>query len=198
MVLLYMFFHPDEFETRIIFTAVIERSTQTVVAAELGYVVGDIYTSATGAYCVSGCGTLQLACLGEVLRRAGLSFWDLGMTMKYKEEALQCFLLRRPQWLGLVKSRVRDPCAASFKEKLQAALLPLSNGVAATDLLLSPGYAGHTPVQCEESPGLMPKSQRKKLAKKVYLEQKRSLKRNESPAGETGGDFVMEAQQKKD
>jgi len=59
-----------------------------LVAGDLGYTVGTIYVSLSGfsnrAY--SSAGSVQLAALGGLLQHCGIELWDLGMTMKYKED----------------------------------------------------------------------------------------------------------------
>lgn len=55
-----------------------------LVAGEIGYAVGRVYTSVTGFHAVSGAGTVQLVLLAHVLQRAGAAFWDLGMESDYK------------------------------------------------------------------------------------------------------------------
>jgi leucyl/phenylalanyl-tRNA--protein transferase len=55
-----------------------------LVAGEIGYSCGGVYTSMAGFYRLSGAGKVQLLCLGVLLRRAGYAFWDLGMPMEYK------------------------------------------------------------------------------------------------------------------
>lgn len=88
-----------------------------LVAAEVGFIVGDIYSSATGAYSSSGAGTLQLAVTGEAMRSAGCRVWDLGMEMEYKSAALKCVPLERKRWLKFVREHAADPLVAEGIEK---------------------------------------------------------------------------------
>ncbi len=50
-----------------------------LVAGEIGYIYGSIYTSMTGAYRkeYAGAGSVQLACTGAWLVKAGIRLWDL-------------------------------------------------------------------------------------------------------------------------
>ncbi|TDH73386.1 hypothetical protein CCR75_006403 [Bremia lactucae] len=59
-------------------------ATNTLVAGELGYTVGSVYTSLTGFSRASGAGTVQLHALSKLLYLAGFRMWDLGMSMDYK------------------------------------------------------------------------------------------------------------------
>ncbi|CAI5724913.1 unnamed protein product [Hyaloperonospora brassicae] len=61
-----------------------EVATDTLVAGELGYTVGRVYTSLTGFSRASGAGTVQLHALSRFLYLAGFKMWDLGMSMDYK------------------------------------------------------------------------------------------------------------------
>lgn len=115
---IHMILNPDEYETKIIITAVRRESYGTpdavkenevregeLVACELGYVVGDIYTSATGAYAINSGGCLQLRIMGDILKDVGCRVWDLGMYLDYKKELLDARELKREDWLSIVKSR---------------------------------------------------------------------------------------------
>ena len=55
-----------------------------LVAGEIGYACGRVYTSLSGFHAKSGAGSVQLASLGVLLRRAGFAWWDLGMVIEYK------------------------------------------------------------------------------------------------------------------
>lgn len=58
--------------------------TNKVVAGELGYTTGKVYTSLTGFSGMNGAGTVQLHALGRLLYLSGMQMWDLGMSMPYK------------------------------------------------------------------------------------------------------------------
>jgi Leu/Phe-tRNA-protein transferase len=79
-----------------------------LVAGELGYTVGAIYTSLTGFTSESGAGTVQLAALGRWLQRSGFQMWDLGMQMDYKAE-MGAVLLPRRTFVKAVRTLRRPP-----------------------------------------------------------------------------------------
>ncbi len=79
-----------------------------LVAGEIGYSCGRAYTSLSGFYAVSGAGSVQLACLGRMLERAGFVLWDLGMEIDYKIR-LGGRLVERRRFL----SEYRAACNAS-------------------------------------------------------------------------------------
>jgi Leu/Phe-tRNA-protein transferase len=61
-----------------------DASTGELVAGEIGYTVGAVYTSMTGFYSRSGTGSVQLFLLSQLLSRQGFRMWDLGMSIDYK------------------------------------------------------------------------------------------------------------------
>nr|CCC93378.1 conserved hypothetical protein [Trypanosoma congolense IL3000] len=155
----YMFMNSGRYRTKVVFTAVrrhrydvdsgTEKSSEPpsladrtdgeciaegdLVAAEVGFLVGDIYSSATGAYCASGAGTAQLAVVAEIMRAVGCSVWDLGMNLPYKKEVLGCVSLPRAQWLQLVSERAND---RSVSEAIDGQLRErYSSGVSLRSLL---------------------------------------------------------------
>lgn len=76
-----------------------------IVACDMGYIVGDICTAFTGAYEVSGTGTVTLGASAKLLELLRIPTWDLGMQMSYKAEALAATTQRRGAWLHTVKER---------------------------------------------------------------------------------------------
>jgi hypothetical protein len=115
-----MFLQPDAHRTKIFTVALFDRAAlaratesgegtaasrlaEAMVSCELGYVIGDMYTSMTGAYTVDGTGSLQLAVLGAALLRQGYRRWDLGQWLKYKQDALQVRMVDRAAWLKVVE-----------------------------------------------------------------------------------------------
>jgi len=59
---------------------------EKIVAGELGYSFGKVYTSLTGYYIKDSTGTIQMLAMAGLLKHAGYQLWDLGMTLKYKED----------------------------------------------------------------------------------------------------------------
>jgi len=91
-----------------------------LVAGELGYCCGPIYTSLTGAFIQAGAGTVQLITLGRLLEQAGFQIWDFGMSMPYKVN-LGGKTVERQEWLDLYAS-LRDIPTPELKidEKVSA------------------------------------------------------------------------------
>jgi Leu/Phe-tRNA-protein transferase len=81
-------------------------ATQRLVAGELGYTVGSIYTSLTGFSKEDSAGSVQLAALGSALVQSGFQMWDLGMWMEYKED-LGAKVMERADFIEFVH-RVRQ------------------------------------------------------------------------------------------
>jgi Leu/Phe-tRNA-protein transferase len=75
----------------------------TLVAGELGYTVGSIYTSLTGFSRQDSAGSVQMAALGRCLCQAGFTLWDLGMDMEYKR-ALGSELMPRDDFVQFVQN----------------------------------------------------------------------------------------------
>lgn len=69
-----------------------------LVAGEVGYQCGPVYTSLSGFHFLSGAGTVQMVSLARVLADAGMRFWDLGMDIEYKR-ALGAVPVPRRQFL---------------------------------------------------------------------------------------------------
>ncbi|KAF0697343.1 Aste57867_11969 [Aphanomyces stellatus] len=63
-----------------------DTESSTLVAGELGYTNGAMYTSLTGFISpgTKGAGTMQLHALGALLHLSGFQLWDFGMSMAYK------------------------------------------------------------------------------------------------------------------
>jgi Leu/Phe-tRNA-protein transferase len=59
-------------------------SGDRLVAGEVGYVVGSVYTSLSGFHLQNGAGTVQMVSLAGILIEEGATFWDVGMEAEYK------------------------------------------------------------------------------------------------------------------
>lgn len=75
--------------------------TNELVAGELGYTVGNIYTSLTGFSAQDSAGSVQLASVGRMLSKLGFALWDLGMDMEYKQ-GLGSHLMSRKDFVAHV------------------------------------------------------------------------------------------------
>ena len=71
-----------------------------LVAGEIGYRIGAVYTSMSGFYLRSGSGTVQLVSLARILESSGFLFWDLGIDVAYKR-TIGAKLFPRAQFLAL-------------------------------------------------------------------------------------------------
>ncbi|KAF0683688.1 Aste57867_24250 [Aphanomyces stellatus] len=87
----------------------------SLVAGELGYCNGAMYTSLTGfvAGGASGAGTMQLYVLGALLHTCGFQLWDLGMSMEYKmklgaQNIPRIDFVRRVHALRSIPATLRD------------------------------------------------------------------------------------------
>ena len=78
-----------------------------LVAGELGYTVGSIYTSLTGFTVEDGAGSVQLAALGVLLSECGFSTWDLGMDMESKRR-IGAKLMPRVEFVNHVRTERRE------------------------------------------------------------------------------------------
>lgn len=127
--------------------------TKELVAGEIGYTCGAVYSSLTGFTLknkYAGAGSVQLACLGRWLERSGIQLWDLGMELDYKLE-LGGKCIPRADWVRRVRelrsSRVslRSPSssiadAAQIVAREEPPATSPSSAVAAgaTDKVLAP------------------------------------------------------------
>jgi len=102
-----------------------------LVAGELGYCCGPIYTSLTGAFIQDGAGTVQLITLGRLLEQTGFQIWDFGMSLPYKVN-LGGKIVERKEWLDLYAS-LRDIPTPELKidEKVSARFIVDFNHIVA-------------------------------------------------------------------
>ena len=57
---------------------------ETLVAGEVGFIVGSCYSSLSGFHTISNTGHIQLYLSSIFLKDNGFSFWDMGMELDYK------------------------------------------------------------------------------------------------------------------
>lgn len=132
----HMFVHSDQYATKIHIIALVENETVVpqpptttatttgdeampaacppgpvvrIVAGEIGFSVGNIFASMTGAFTKTGSGSAQLTVLRELLVRCGYKHWDLGMAMKYKTAMLHGEEMPRARWLSCVAANRHVP-----------------------------------------------------------------------------------------
>eukprot|EP00408_Alexandrium_pacificum_P035593 CAMPEP_0171290932 /NCGR_PEP_ID=MMETSP0790-20130122/71397_1 /TAXON_ID=2925 /ORGANISM="Alexandrium catenella, Strain OF101" /LENGTH=271 /DNA_ID=CAMNT_0011760651 /DNA_START=72 /DNA_END=888 /DNA_ORIENTATION=+ len=76
-----------------------------LVAGEIGYTCGRVYSSCTGFTRKEeypGTGNVQLAALARWLARCGFELWDLGMKLDYKLE-LGGYMVSRSKWADKIR-----------------------------------------------------------------------------------------------
>jgi Leu/Phe-tRNA-protein transferase len=84
-----------------------------LIAGEIGYVIGNTYTSLTGFSSkekrYNNCGKLQLVLLAKVLQKKGISFWNLGHPhMEYKKK-LGSLIYSRKEFLKRWRDATKRP-----------------------------------------------------------------------------------------
>ncbi|NEQ43964.1 MAG: hypothetical protein F6K00_10560 [Leptolyngbya sp. SIOISBB] len=94
-----------------------------LVAGEVGYSTGAIYTSLAGFHTQNGAGSVQLALLGQVLARSGFGFWDLGMELPYKCQLGAHVIHRQPFLERWIQHRDRPTPAWAVNQLDSVAIL---------------------------------------------------------------------------
>ena len=118
-------------------------SSGELVAGELGYTVGSIYTSLTGFTAEDGAGSVQLAVLGTLLQRCQFDMWDMGMTMDYKE-SLGAHLMPRAEFVYSVRRvRVERPNVLLSLERPTMNCKEILTGTSPMDVDANEGKPNH-------------------------------------------------------
>jgi len=162
-----MFDYPGRFKTKLHSCEIWEGDK--MVAGELGYAVGGIYTSLTGAYAIPRTGSVQLCTLGRLLQARGYDIWDFGMEMGYKK-ALGAKLLPRAQWLAQVKL-LRDKEAPDLKIEGKKSAREI------IDLIHPPTTTLPPPSNPTSEPTSGPTSVSKKRKKRIEKKEKQAEKK---------------------
>jgi Leu/Phe-tRNA-protein transferase len=97
---------------RVFTIELIDDSDGSSVAWEVGYAVGTVYTSLTGAHRRNGSGWVQMIALATLLYEAGFTMWDLGMEIDYKLR-LGCRRLGREAFLRAYRTAAGSATAAN-------------------------------------------------------------------------------------
>ncbi|MEM6835387.1 MAG: GNAT family N-acetyltransferase [Cyanobacteria bacterium P01_C01_bin.120] len=99
-----------------------------LVAGEIGYSTGRIYTSVAAFHTKNGAGSVQLALLGQVLLASKFAFWDLGMPLSYKIQ-LGAHVENRQRFLRRWQQQAEQPTPVWLTKQLStAACLNLLQG----------------------------------------------------------------------
>ncbi len=110
----YGLHNQDKFRTKIHSIEITHKGR--LVAGEVGYSVGAVYTSLSGFYDKNGSGKVQLMALSKFLESREFAFWDLGMAMDYKLD-LGAETIEREVFLEMVKKNRDDKKKLSLKTR---------------------------------------------------------------------------------
>lgn len=112
-------FHDEKYITR--FCSVELWRDGDLVAGEIGYFTGAVYTSLSGFYTENSSGSVQMCALGRLLQKSGAALWDLGMYMQYKAN-LGAVCIERDIFLDVI-AKYRNGAMVLPTERLSAAEL---------------------------------------------------------------------------
>lgn len=91
---------PTKYGTKIHTVEIWDRNTNELVAGELGYRNGLLYTSLSGFRKRNHTGNIQMSALCQFMKEKKLEYWDFGMSMPYKID-LGCKLYSRKEFTTL-------------------------------------------------------------------------------------------------
>ncbi|CAE7705636.1 aat [Symbiodinium pilosum] len=142
--------------------------TGDLVAGEIGYTCGSIYSSCTGFSIKDkypGAGCVQLAALGAWLAKQGFQIWDLGMELDYKLE-LGGQVVPRVEWASTIR-RLRHQELALLSPQGDAANASSLLRILLPEQALSCELSGHLDAQGTEATGSTQKAKKKKGSKPI-------------------------------
>jgi Leu/Phe-tRNA-protein transferase len=143
---------------------------KNLVAVEIGYVHGKIYTSMTGAYEEDGAGSVQLATTAGWLLHNDFLVWDFGMQMEYKR-GLGARTVPRNVWLEYVAALGGAVKIELPKEAFECAVFARTKKSRCNFETLSVGELKHTAKLLNlDLRGLVEKSEMVEAVKKKLME----------------------------
>lgn len=88
---------------------------ETIIAGEIGYCLGAVYTSLSGFYEKSGSGSVQLHALAKILCILNFKTWDLGMSLPYKL-GLGGIEYARMNWIPYITSLYKEKSSTNIED----------------------------------------------------------------------------------
>lgn len=160
-----------------------------LVAGEIGYTCGAIYSSCTGFTLkdeYTGAGSVQMAALARWLERSGFQLWDLGMELDYKIE-LGGRMIPREEWAKRIRAARSLAVSLASPHDADADAVSLCSGaIAAEDQEPDP-----KPMAAEPAPRSDKKA--KKAEKRAAKRAEKELEKpHEKDAVPNGMESVME------
>lgn len=160
--------------------------TGELVAGEIGYSCGAIYSSCTGFALkdeYNGLGSVQMAALARWLSRSGFVLWDLGMELDYKLE-LGSKIISRGEWATRVRSLRQESVSLVSPDDADAdtaSLLASSGATAAVEAAAAAAEDRGERTEAAMTPPKQPKQTKKERREQKALQKKEAaLKETET------------------